>query len=232
MNESSKRKTEVWGAPVKMLALLAVAAGILAVHAIWPAATTGWLDPKSMAALVDLTSPGGIAEFVLISSFLIFAGVPRLLFFSAASMLVGFAGGFSLAMVASLIGSYASFRCLRWAGRGWLMKGSGDSTTLQKITGCEPTVISVFLIRQLPVSNLLINAGLAIGRVETRVFLLGSLLGFVPQGALASLIGSGARQGSTDGVARLGMAAVILATLWFVRSIWQKKQRQFAKEAV
>ncbi|MBX3743531.1 MAG: VTT domain-containing protein [Akkermansiaceae bacterium] len=201
---------------MKLVVMVASVLAIITLHAMRPAGLTDWSDPKSLAAFMGTGSSMGIGGFALFSTILIFAGVPRLLFFAAGGLLMGFGAGFPLALTASVTGSYASFLLLRWGGRDWLAKRRDNGKFLGKITGSEPTVASVFFIRQLPVSNLLINAGLAMGRVKTPAFLMGSLLGFIPQGAVATLIGSGmAEERLPQGAAQLGIAAAIMAGTWF-----------------
>jgi len=217
----------------KLGILIAAAAGIMVLlHLVRSAGVAEWADPGALAELMEKASLGGAGGFLLFSSVLIFAGVPRLLFFALGGMLLGIGWGFGLALAASLAGSYASFRLLRWGGRGALVKWTATGGLPEKFTRSTPTVMSVFMIRQLPVSNLLINAGLAMGRVGTPTFLAGSLLGFIPQGAVAALVGSGAAgQTLAQGAAPIGMAAAIVAVAWCVWSAWSRKQRQPMGEA-
>ena len=58
-----------------------------------------------------------------------------------------------------------------------------------RIIAAKPSIGAIAILRLLPVSNALINAGLAVGRVNDRTFLMGSLLGFLPYGVLAVLFG-------------------------------------------
>ena len=64
-------------------------------------------------------------------------------------------------------------------------------------------------------SNAIINFGLALSSVGSKAFLLGSLIGFLPQGVVAVVIGSGvASDVPWAGAAQIGVAAVLLlATL-------------------
>lgn len=215
----------------KLGVMLSVAVVLVVFYSVRPAGMAGWGDPRSLAALMERASLTGVWGFTLFSGVLIFAGVPRLLFFALGGLLMGFAGGFPLALAASVTGSYASFVFLRWGSRDWLVKRCGNGGLLGRITGSEPTVASVFFVRQLPVSNLLINAGLAMGRVKAPVFLAGSLLGFIPQGAVATLIGSGvAEETWSHGAARLGIAAAIMAAAWVLRPAWTGKRTAMMEE--
>jgi len=163
--------------------------------------------------------------FVLVTAILVFAGMPRLLFFGLGGLMMGFTEGFATAMLASIIGSYLSFRFMRWAGRDWISRRFAGKRLVGKIIGIQPNVLPVFMVRQLPVSNVILNACLAMSRVKDHTFLFGSLLGFIPQGAAAALIGSGSSKGRlSEGFADLAAAMAVIAgiALW---GYWQKTKR-------
>lgn len=229
MNGMEETKVVPAGAGlVKLLALFGAGALLLALHA--SVAGRHWSDPRAMGDLLAHWGLGGAAGFLLVASVLTFAGLPRLVFFGLGGLLLGFTEGFAVAMVATLIGSFASFALLRWGGRDWLARRYGGRKWIGKITGIEPKVLSVVMVRQLPVSNVIINAGLAMSRVKGPAFLLGSLLGFIPQGAAASLIGSGSSKNSvSEGSLQMAGAAVVLVLmgLW----AWHVKSRKDAAAA-
>ena len=203
----------------KLLILLAIGALILLlIHA-----TPFSEQFRNWDALAHSFEGGGIkAElyFVLISSILMMFGAPRLLFCGLAGFAFGFWEGLFWSLGSSLIGSFMAFRAARWGGKDWLTERFGHRRFFGRIVHSKPTVTSVFAMRMLPVSNAIINVGLALSHVGDRAFLLGSLLGFLPQGIVAVIIGSGM---ATDvpwmGAAQIGLAgAVLLATfLWTAR---------------
>ena len=47
-----------------------------------------------------------------------------------------------------------------------------------RIIAAKPSIGAIAILRLLPASNALTNAGLAVGRVNGRIFLIGSQLGF------------------------------------------------------
>ena len=203
----------------KLLILLAIGAVILLlIHA-----TPFGEQFRNWDALTHTFEGGGIkAElyFVLISSILMMFGAPRLLFCGLAGFAFGFWEGLFWSLGSSLIGSFMAFRAARWGGKDWLTERFGHRRFFGRIVHSKPTVASVFAMRMLPVSNAIINVGLALSHVGDRAFLLGSLLGFLPQGIVAVIIGSGM---ATDvpwmGAAQIGLAgAVLLVTfLWTAR---------------
>ena len=96
---------------------------------------------------------------------------------------------------------------------------------LRRIIDTEPTAVAVALVRLLPLSNALINLGLAMSRVGTRPFLLGTLLGFLPQGVVATLIGSGLGEDAPlEGALQLAIAVLLLLPV--VGWAWRHRARR------
>ena len=175
--------------------------------------------------LASLFKTGGLRaeiHFVLISSLLIMAGVPRLLFCALGGFAFGFWEGLLWSLLGSLIGSFIAFRAARWGGREWLAGRFGKQRLFGRIVHAQPTVASVAVIRMLPVANAVMNFGLALSHVGNRAFLLGSLLGFLPQGVVATIIGSGMAQDVPwAGAAQIGVAGVLLLAVL----VWSTRNR-------
>ena len=209
----------------KLLTLLVIGALLLVViHATpWGQRVRDW---DTLAALFK---GGGIrAElyFVLISSFLMMVGVPRLLFCALAGFAFGFWEGLLWSMISSLIGSYVAFLAARWGARDWLTARFGKHRFFGRIVHTRPAIMSVVLVRMLPVSNAIINFGLALSHVGSRAYLLGSLIGFLPQGGVAVVIGSGmASDVPWASAAQIGIAAVMLLATLFWTSRHRNKKR-------
>ncbi len=169
-------------------------------------------DLQALREKIDGRGIRSEAIFFGIASLLIAVGTPRLIFFALGGLVFGFYHGCAVALAASMAGSFAAFRLIRWGGRQWVRQRFGGRRFFRRITTIRPTVLSVCLVRQLPISNVFINATLALSSVRSRTFLLGSLLGFLPQGAIAALIGSGALDETAwEGVVQLAIAALVMA---------------------
>ena len=207
----------------KLLTLLVISGLLLvAIHA-----TPVGQQVRDWDTLAELFKAGGSrAEvyFVLISAFLTMAGVPRLLFCALGGFAFGFWEGLLWSMLSSLVGSYVAFRAVRWGGREWLTERFGKKRFFGQIVHAKPTILSVALIRQLPVSNVIMNVGLALGHVGNRAFLAGSLIGFLPQGVVAVILGSGmAHDVLWAGAAQMGAAAALLGFfLWASKKHWKR----------
>ncbi|MFZ4536222.1 TVP38/TMEM64 family protein [Propionivibrio sp.] len=208
----------------KLLTLLAIGAILLLVIHTTPFGE----QVRNWDSLAELFKAGGFQAtvyFVLISSFLIMVGTPRLLFFALGGFAFGFWEGLLWSLCSSLIGSFLTFRAARWGGQAWLSERFGQRRFFGRIVHAKPTIASVALMRMLPVSNVIINVGLALSHVGDRAFLLGSLVGFLPQGVVAVIIGSGlAADVPWAGAVQLGSAGVLLLGIFFWTSRHRRKQ--------
>ena len=206
----------------KLLTLLVIGAILLAIVHVTPLGQ----KVRDWDTLAELFKGGGFRAdtyFIVISSSLMMLGVPRLLFCALAGFAFGLWEGLLWSMVSSLIGSYAAFLAARWGARDWLAARFGSHRIFGRIVHIKPTTGSVVLVRMLPVSNAFINFGLALSCVGSRAFLLGSLIGFLPQGFVAVVVGSGmAADVPWVGVAQIGVTTVLLlATI-----LWKSRHRR------
>lgn len=122
---------------------------------------------------------------------LVAMGVPRLIFCPIGGMAFGFVEGLGWTQTATLMGYYAIFLFVRWGGRGWVLRHWPRLGGVHEAFGAHP-VVAIFLIRQLPISGLIINLFLGLSHVRHRHFLLGTVLGLLPEAILLTLVGSGA----------------------------------------
>lgn len=156
--------------------------------------------------------------FFISSSILLIAGVPRLALFALAGYVFDIAWGLFLAMASSLTGSYLAYVLARWAGRDWIVRRFGHLPYFQRVIHAEPSVTSVAMLRLLPISNALMNAVLAVSRIGTYAFIVGSAIGFLPAGLVAILVGAGfAEEEAVSGGMHLLLAALIVLPLAFFK---------------
>lgn len=174
-------------------------------------------------------------KFFLLCTILTAVGVPRLMLSGIAGLVLGFWVGLATSLLGSLAGSFATFWVVRWSGGEWARKRFANRGWFAKIAGVRPSVWSVCMIRQLPVSNVFINSCLALSRTHAPTFLIGSLVGFLPQGAVATLIGSGSSNGTAwKGAAQLASAAIVLLCLlpWLWRHLFRKSAQEKSAPSV
>lgn len=179
-------------------------------------------DWDTLAGIFDTPDWRGEIYFVLISTVLTAAGVPRLLFYALGGFVFGFWEGLLWSLCSSLLGSFVTFRIARWGSREWLVEQFGKRRFFNRIAHAAPTIASVALMRMLPVSNVIINFGLALSQAGSRAFLLGSLIGFLPQGIVAVIVGSGiAEDVPWAGAVQIGGAGILLVGLF----VWSRRQK-------
>lgn len=164
------------------------------------------------------------ATYAAIVTGLVALGAPRLMFYVLGGLAFGFWQGLILAQLGALIGSYITFCAVRSGGRGWLKERFGNHRLVGKAFHVRSSIKAVVLIRQLPLSSVMINSGLALSQVSARVFLVGSFIGYLPQGVIAVLIGSGVvDEKAMDGVGKLVAAGIVLLVGAFLLWRWRRR---------
>lgn len=174
----------------------------------------------------DLRATGALAPiiFFIASAMLATIGFPRLGLTFAAGVLFGLKIGLPLALGSTLLGSYATFCAARWGGREWAERMAGKSRHLSFLLENQ-SLATVFLSRQLPITNIIINLGLSLTSVRHSTFLTGSLLGFIPAALVAALSGSSLGKSSAHiSFFQFCLAGIIVivstATVWRLKKRW------------
>ena len=128
--------------------------------------------------------------FTCCSALLTVIGTPRLLLCSLGGFAFGFTWGLIWTQLGTLLGSYVVFLLIRWRGRDYALQHftrfRGLSRQLEK-----RGLMGVVLIRQLPINGFYNNVLLGLTPVSHGDFLIGSILGFLPLGVTACLLGAG-----------------------------------------
>ncbi|MEI7430501.1 MAG: VTT domain-containing protein [Betaproteobacteria bacterium] len=210
------------GTTLRLLALLGAIAVVLLLVFCTPLGTY-LQDREAIEELAQLARNGdypAIIIFIATSSLLIMIGTPRLIFFTFGSFAFGLIPGLLYSLCGCMTGSFLAFCFARWGARQWLNEHFGSRPYFRRIIEAEPGILSIALFRFLPISNALVNVALALSNTGLRAFFLGSLLGYLPQGIIASLIGSGlAQDAAWSGTLQIGIAGVLLIALllWTAR---------------
>jgi|GEM_PF-278345 len=163
--------------------------------------------------------------FVPLAALLVAVGTPRLIFYGLAGLTFGFWKGLLLAQVGTLVGAYATYLFVRWAGRGWISARLSRYTSARKVLTIQPSIWPVLMTRQLPLGGLVINIGLGLSPVTSVPFLIGSFLGFLPLGVVVTLVGSGlVEDHAWESVIQLLTAALValLSGVWLGRKTARK----------
>lgn len=173
-----------------LLAVFVLASLVLAhIPAVRDAATQWW---PAAQEIKDHPWTAGLV-FAAMVAVLVAVGVPRLALWWLGGLTLGLARGILFAEIGTLIGSYATFCFVRWAGRDLILRKWPVLDRYGRRLG-RGGWATVFLARITPISSLVINATLALTSVKHREFLLASAAGFLPEGVPATLLGAAGRK--------------------------------------
>ena len=181
-----------------------------------------WLEPAGQAAAWRRpTGIWGIALPLLGMSAPILMGVSRLLFCPLVGALMGFWGGLGLSIAGTMISYYAAFRNIR----GRRANGETAPPLHPKLTflAGHPGLTAVIVSRIVPMPGMLVTLALSMSSVRTRTYLLGSLLGLIPEAAPLVLLGAGILHPGAEKFIKLAIGALVcilvawLATHYLVR---------------
>jgi uncharacterized membrane protein YdjX (TVP38/TMEM64 family) len=148
---------------------------------------TDWIDQEIRGRGLS-----GELLFVLVGALITAIGLPR----QAVSFLGGYAFGFGLgtglALLASLGGCILAFTYARLLGRSFILARFPDRIKRIDAFLHDHPLSMTLLIRLLPVgNNVLTSMAAGVSGVRAIPFFVGSLLGYVPQTMIFTLLGSG-----------------------------------------
>jgi len=157
------------------------------------------LQAMGWSAAVPFT--GGVAVLAAI-------GCPRLLLCPIGGMAFGFWWGLVWTQVGTMIGFYAMFLFVRWGGSEFAAKRWPKLDSLAHRVG-RGGVLTVLLVRQMPVAGFYLNVLLGLMPLRHRHFLAGTFLGILPEAIPLTLLGAGASEGSFGKVVAYVVTAVV-----------------------
>lgn len=145
--------------------------------------------------------------FLLMGALFTAIGLPRQVIAFLGGYAFGVGLGTALGAAAAVLGCALNFAYARFFGQRFVHARLGErAIRFDRFIHAHPFSMTV-LIRLLPVgSNLLTNLAAGISSIRTVPFLLGSLIGYLPQTLVFALVGSGAH---LDPVLKVGLAIVL-----------------------
>lgn len=151
---------------------------------------------------------------------LIAMGFPRLLFCPIGGMAFGFVHGLLWTQLPTLAGYYVIFLFVRWGGRDFVLRHWPKLARVKRIPR-RHAVPAIILIRQMPISGLVINFLLGLSPVRHIDFILGTAVGLLPEAIPFTLVGSSAGKfdphvGALYVVAAVAVLVIVWVGLWFV----------------
>ncbi len=174
-------------------------------------------DFRALGVWAPVVLTFGIASMVA-------AGFPRLLFCVIAGMLLGFWQGLLWAQLGTLLGNYAIFLIARKSAGDWVRRYVAKRGRLASLIHKEG-IAGVILARQLPVPGMLVNLALGLLAIRYRDFLVGTILGQLPEAIPCTLFGAGAGKASVGkSAAFIGLAVAAAVIAWIILR-WYMRRR-------
>lgn len=211
----------------KTLIKAATLLGIVLLGAVgyrWTPVRT-WLEPAGeLAAWARRTGWWGVLAFYGASAALIFIGVPRLVFCPIAGALYGFWGGLAVCLLSASSSYFTTFLLVRGRRR------SGDRATLPRrlaFLGRNPGFGGVVLARLIPLPGMVITLALSLSSVSKTSYLLGTMIGLIPEAAPLVLLGCGLLHPGPESYLHFAVIALLLiGSCWFALRYYQRRQRE------
>lgn len=183
----------IWRRPVfKAILLLLVILGLLGM--IYASPLRQYLT-RLREINTSLSQLGILAPliFTLGMAILVGAGCSRLLLCTVGGMAFGFWEGLLWTQLGTLIGSYLMFLFVRWGGQELVLRRWPRLGQLHMFMG-RRGILTVMLVRQLPIGGIFLNIILGLTPIRHFDFLLGTVIGNLPEAIPCLLIGSSALQ--------------------------------------
>ena len=174
--------------------------------------------------------------FVPAVAVLVAVGVPRLLLCPIGGMAFGFWQGLVLTQMGTVLGFYATFLFVRLSGHDMILRKwprLRRYTELSRRRG----IVTVLLIRQLPITGFYINLLLGLLPLSHADFIMGTIIGILPEAVPATLVGSSAFHiSSKQSVMYTVLAIMAFILVWtcsgrMLRSFFLKNKQEAAEEA-
>lgn len=198
----------------KKVALLAAVAGIL-LGLLYFSPLRVYLS-RWQELSEDIRAFGALAPLVLTLAVAVLVGVgfPRLALCVVAGMALGFWSGLLWAQLGTLLGNYAVFILVRAGGRDWVEGHLSKRVQLRSMVE-RRGALGVVLARQVPLPGVVINFACALLPIRHVDFIVGTIVGQLPQAIPCTLIGAGVLQSSfRKSIGLIGLAVVIAVLGW------------------
>lgn len=208
--KATAEKRELRKNLLKAILLAAILITVLAFVRFSPLG--GYLKISNIETLQQkLSEFGGLAPAVFLfgGALVITLGVPRSVVSILGGMVFGLFWGIILALLSALLGSTVIFLLTKWLGRPLFKQKVGEYLKAIEHHTRTDGFLMVIILRQLPLTSLLINVLIGLTSISMSMFVLGSIVGLLPETIIFALFGSSLQE-------RFVLRVSIASTLWIL----------------
>ena len=147
-------------------------------------------------------------------------GFPRLILCTLGGMAFGFIWGLIWSQIGILLGTYVQFLFIGWGGRDLALRQKPSLSILAQLfkKGGIPAIV---LLRQLPMPGIVVNIVLVLMSVRHTDYLIGALIGLMPQAIPSTLIGAGfIQQSFGKSFGYITGAIMLLMMIWLLSGVY------------
>ncbi|MBX2837801.1 MAG: VTT domain-containing protein [Gammaproteobacteria bacterium] len=179
-----------------------------------------WTEATKWGQTVNELGALGVLVVFIVGALTTAVGLPRQLLAFVGGFSYGVLPGLLLGLVSAICGCAITFFASRSLLRNWVLRRYPNAVSwLDNIIHDDPAY-KILLLRLQPLgTNLLTNLSAGVSKISAQVFLFFSLIGYIPQMLVFSLIGSGVRVGSGAQlfVSFVMLAVSVLLGLWLMQ---------------
>jgi len=183
-----------------------------------------WVQGQFLAS----KSPKSIFLFIVGGGLLTVFGFPRLVLSTIGGFVYGTLSGTLYALAGTIWGCFLSFFYARFLAQEFVRSHIPEKAMkIEMLLLNQPFLVSI-MIRNLPVGNNTITNLLAgVSRIKTLPYFAGSLIGFIPQTLVFSLLGSGiSRDGTMQVVISLILFSATIGFMWYLIQVIRTNMKE------
>ena len=166
------------------------------------------IDTEALAVTMAAFGITGVLLFVAVGVVFTAVGLPRQLLAFIGGYTYGVIPGLLLGTLAALGGCLVSFMFSRWLLSAWVARKFSTLVAMLNRLIEQDTFLKILVLRIQPLgTNLATNLSAGVSNINIRIFLISSLVGYLPQMLVFALMGSGVRVQSST---RLYISALLL----------------------
>lgn len=200
-----------------MFALLVLAGLLYLLVSVPP---TEWSKATAWGSTVNELGALGVVIVFVLGALATAVGLPRQLLAFVSGFSYGVLAGLLLSLMASIVGCAITFFVSRYFLRRWVQQRYPKTVTWLDAFIKDDPIVKILILRLQPFgTNLLTNLSAGVANIRGCTFLVSSLIGYIPQMLVFSLMGSGVRVGSSiQLLVSLGLLGLsVLLGIWLLR---------------